>query len=310
MERKILIAADGSVHTSNSLNYLSHLFKDMNEVTFHLLTIFPCSALPPGKEWMDEQELMNCLPPAAQKSLRSARSSLKKGVKKLEQNGISPDRITSETKLARGSVADDILSIARQGLYDSLVIGRRGLSKIEELVIGSVSNAIVSKSHDVPLWIVDGQVTSEKFLLPVDGTFCSLKAADHLAHILNGNPNCKITMFHTSAMFGGSSKVDKETFFKQWGEEWCEKHLSRPDSLFHAPKQILTDGGISKDNISWLHTFKGIYPSRQILRQAHIEDIGTIVIGRRHEKDRSGIFRGVSDSLVLMGQDLALWIVG
>ena len=117
-------------------------------------------------------------------------------------------------------------------------------------------------------------------------------------------------MWAVGPMFAGSSKVDKATFFEKWGKEWCEKHLSRPDSLFHAPKQILIDGGISNDNISWLHTFKGIYPSRQILRQAHIEDIGTIVIGRRNEKDRSGIFKGVSDSLVLMGQELTLWIVG
>ncbi|MBU0481208.1 MAG: universal stress protein [Proteobacteria bacterium] len=310
MERKILIAVDGSIHTTNSLNYLCGLFREMDEVKFHLLTIVPCASLPPGKEWMDEQELMNCLPPAAIKKVRAARSAVKKAVQKLEQNGIAADRITSDTKLARGSIAADILGEARRGLYDSLVIGRRGLTKIEELVIGSISNSIVAESHDVPLWIVDGQVDSDKFLLPVDGSYCSLMAADHLAHIMQGNHKCRITLFHSSAMFGGMGKTDQDHLYELWGREWCEEHLGRPDSLFHAPKQILIEGGIAEDNITWLHTFTGIYPSRQILRQALIDGFGTIVIGRRLDKGRKGLFRGVSDALILMGQELAIWVVG
>jgi hypothetical protein len=70
------------------------------------------------------------------------------------------------------------------------------------------------------------------------------------------------------------------------------------------------DNGIPEENIQWLHTAKGIEAARQILRQALIDDYGTIVIGRRGEDVNKGFFRGVSDRVVQMGEQVAIWIVG
>ena len=54
----------------------------------------------------------------------------------------------------------------------------------------------------------------------------------------------------------------------------------------------------------------GIDPSRQILRQALIDDFGTIVMGRRGEEVSKGLFRGVSDRVLLMAEEVAIWIIG
>jgi len=310
MEKKILVAVDGSIYSNNTLNYLGSLFAPVEEMKLHLFSAISCSGLPPGKEWMDEMELMNILPPESQKRLRSARSYMKNAVSKLERSGINSARITTEVRLARSTISDDILHEGRQGLYDAIVIGRRGLSKLEELVMGSISASVFEKCHDVPLWIIDGKVDSRKFLVPIDGSFSSMMAVDHLSHILQNNHECHITLFHSSAMFSYVCNIVPENFYDQWGREWCEEHMSRPDSLFHAPKQILLDKGFHEEKIQWLHTSKGIEASRQILRQALIDDYGTIVIGRRGEEAKKGIFRGVSDRVVLMGDQVAIWIVG
>jgi nucleotide-binding universal stress UspA family protein len=310
MEKKILVAVDGSTYSNNAVHYLGSLFSQQPEVKIHLLSMISCASLPPGKEWMDELELLNCLAPAAQKRLRTAKTYMKSATAKFERLGISPERITTEVKLARQSVGLDIVNEARQGLFDALVIGRRGITKLEELVMGSISEAILKKCHDVPIWIIDGQVDSSKFLVPIDGSFCAMMAVDHLAHILQDNKDCDITLFHSSAMLSSACSITPPDFYEQWGREWCEEHLSRPDSIFHAPKQLLVDSGIPADNIRWLHTSKGIEASRQILRQALIDDYGTIVIGRRGKGIKKGIFRGVSDRVVLMGDQVAIWIVG
>ena len=310
MEKKILVAVDGSTYSNNTIHYLGTLFGQHPEVEIHLLSIISCSSLPPGKEWMDELELMNCLPPDALKRLRSAKTYMKTATTKLERFGISREKITSEVKLAKFSVSNDIITEARTGLFDALVIGRRGITKLEELVMGSISEEILKKCHDLPIWIIDGHVDSHKFLVPIDGSFCSMMAVDHLAYILQDSSHSQITLFHSSAMLSSACRIIPHHFYDQWGREWCEEHMSRPDSLFHAPKQLLIEKGIPADKIQWLHTSKGIEASRQILRQALIDDYGTIVIGRRGKDVKKGIFRGVSDRVVLMGERVAIWIVG
>ena len=310
MERKILVAVDGSHYSNNTLQYLGTLFGVVPEMKLHLLSVISCSSLPPGKEWLGELELLNALPPAAHKHLLTAKAYMKTAVRKLEKLGVAADRVTTEVRLARSIISDDILHAGRQGVYDAIVIGRRGLSKLGEVVMGSVSAALFEKDHDLPLWIIDGKVDSRKFLVPIDGSFSALMAVDHLAQILSGSTHCRITLFHSTAMLSTVRTLDPQDLYDHWGRPWCEEHLSRPDSLFHAPKQILLESGIPEENIGWLHSSKGIEAARQILRQAIIDDYGTIVIGRRSEDVKKGMFRGVSDRVVLMGEEVAIWIVG
>ena len=310
MEKKILVAVDGSIYSSNTIQYLGSLFGQMDEVKFHLLSIISCSTLPSSKEWMDELELINCLPPEAQKRLRSAKTYMKTATTKLAKFGIGEDRVSTEVRLGRQSTSADILGEARKGLYDALVIGRRGITKLEELVMGSISEEVLNKSHNVPIWLIDGQVDSHKFIVPIDGSFCSMMAVDHLSHILQDSKHCDITLFHSTAMLSVVRCADPQELYDHFGREWCEEHLGRPDSLFHAPRQLLMDSGIPEENIHWLHSAKGIEAGRQILRQALIDDFGTIVIGRRGEDVNKGIFRGVSDRIILMGEQVAIWIVG
>jgi len=310
MERRILVAVDGSSYSNNTLHYLGRLFGPIAEMKLHLFSVVSCASLPPGREWLGEQELLNSLPAEAQKRLHSARSYMLTAIAKLTKLGVGAERITSEVRLARSTVSDDILHEGRQGAYDAIVIGRRGLTKLGEMMLGSVSASLFEKAHNVPLWIVDGKVDSHKFLVPVDGSFCSLLAVDHLAHILAGASHCQITLFHSTAMLATVRTIDPQELYDHWGRAWCDEHLGRPDSLYHAPKQVLMEGGIPEENIGWLHSSKGIEAARQILRQAMIDDYGTIVIGRRGEDVNKGFFRGVSDRVVLMGEEVAVWIVG
>lgn len=311
MQRKILVAVDGSPFSSNAIHYIGRLFSNQPETFFHLLSVVPVSG--PGlaaREWLSEAELMNTIGPGTRNKLAAQKKYMKDAVFQLRQLGIEPERITSAVQLSHRGIAEDIMQEARKGLYDSLLVGRRGIGKIEELFMGSVSQTIFEKCHDVPLWIIDGEVSSCKFLVPVDGSVHSLQAIDHLAFIISDNPNAEVTLFYSTAILGDRPEIDPQEFYDIWGKEWCDANLSRPDSLFHGPKQILIDNGFPAERIFWLQTFKGIDPSRQILRQALVDEFGTIVIGRRGSDVDKGIFRGVSDRVILMAEQIAVWIVG
>jgi nucleotide-binding universal stress UspA family protein len=311
MERKILLAVDGSQHSYNILRYVGQLFNQQQDFKFHLLYIVPAGSLPEtGQEWLDERDPLATMNKEGRNQFHAAKRYMGEAILQLARRGIDPEQVTTAVQLSKAAIADDILFEARKGLYDGLAIGRRGLGKLEKVFMGSASSAILEKCHDIPIWIIDGVVNSSKILMPVDGTIYSLRAADHLAFIMHDNPRAEITLFHSSAILAGRGDGDFQNFKTEWGEEWCEIHLSRPDSLFHAPEQILRESGFPANRIHRLHTRRGIYPSRQILRQAIVDEFGTIIMGRRGKEASKGIFKGVSDQVIDMAEGMAIWVVG
>lgn len=62
---------------------------------------------------------------------------VKSAEKPLKEKGIKV-----ETKVLAGNPADVITRIAKEGNFDLIVVGSRGLSKAKELFLGSVSNKV------------------------------------------------------------------------------------------------------------------------------------------------------------------------
>jgi nucleotide-binding universal stress UspA family protein len=52
------------------------------------------------------------------------------------------------------SIALDILHVAKTQGFKTVVIGRRGVSKAEEFMFGSVSNRIIHAGSDCTIWVV------------------------------------------------------------------------------------------------------------------------------------------------------------
>jgi len=310
MEKKLLIAVDGSVYSSNTLHYLEQLFANLDDIRLHLVSVVSCNPSETARQWLDEKELFNILRPEEQKRCRTARKFLHNAVDRLARNGIRQDKVTTEVKISTTTPAAEVLNVARQGMFDALVLGRRGVSKLEELIMGSVSSTLFEKCHDVPIWIVDGQVDSRKFLVPVDGSHFTLKAVDHLCYMLQDNPYAEITLFHSAAMF--AQKQDLKTGFCErfLSEDWCRDNCDDQDLYFLAPRQMLINSGFPPERIHRLETKKGLYPSRQIVRQALIDDFGTIVMGRRDKEIVTGVFGSVTEKVVAMSVDNAVWVVG
>ncbi len=310
MQRSILVPVDNSVHTLHSLSYISRLFSGCDEVNFRLLSVVFCASAPACADWMDEQEVLNMLAPDVRRRLNSAKSSVKEIKNKLVALGVGEDRISADIKMSTRGVAAEIIQEARSGMHDSVLIGRRGIGKVGEMIMGSVSATILDKCHDVPVWVVDGKVDSKKFLLPVDETVYSLKAVDHLAFILKDNFDSQITLFHSGAMFSRGYKCDPEEYYDEFGEEWSKKHACHLDHYFHAPEQILIENGFPAEKIFRLETTAGFDPANRIIRQTLLNDIGTIVMGRRGGNVNKGIFKGVSDRVLAMAEEVSVWIVG
>ena len=310
MDKKLLIAVDASVYSYNTLHYLEQLFANMSDIRLHLLSVITCNPSETASKWLDDLELMSTLHPEEQKRCAAAKKFMHKAVERLKRNGIEPEQVTTEVKISTTNPAAEVLNVAREGMFDALVLGRRGVSKLEELIMGSVSSTMFEKCHDVPIWIVDGQVDSRKFLVPVDGSHFTLQAVDHLCFMLKDNPYAEVTLFHSAAMFAQKQDLSMGYCNRFLSQEWCQEHRHNDDLYFLAPRQMLITSGFPPERIHRLETKKGMYPSRQIVRQALIDDFGTIVMGRRDKEIVKGVFGSVTEKVVAMSVNTAVWIVG
>jgi len=52
-------------------------------------------------------------------------------------------------------VAQALLAEQRKGGYGTIVVGRRGVTKAEEFLFGSVSNKIIHHAKDCTVWVVE-----------------------------------------------------------------------------------------------------------------------------------------------------------
>lgn len=310
MQRKILAAVDGSLFSFNALRYLASLFTDLEEISVHLLYVLPSPPLPIGSEWIEEQDRILSLSSAMRTRYVGAKRFMEEAVLQLGRRGISPQQITFAVQLSRVGVAADIIYEAKQGLYDALLIGRRGVGAIEEMIGGSVSSTATLHCAEFPIWVVDGKVNARKFLLPVDSSFNSLKAADHLGFILQGNPYVEICLLHLANLVGGNTQPDLAELHGLWGKAWCDEHLSSPESVFHAPEQMLMERGIDPARICRRHGGHCFSPHKPILQEAVLADCGTIVIGRRSKCKANNFFHGVSDKVLDIAKHVAIWVVG
>lgn len=309
MEKKILVAVDGSYCSLNEMNYLTGLFGGHEDLAVHLVCIISAGSMPVGSEWLDDVDKMNIISPTTRKKLLLAKKNLQDETAQLLRHGFREGQVTGSVQLSRSGVASDLVAEARKGKYDALLVGRRGLGKIHALVMGSVTTSLLEKCYSLPLWIVDGTVTSRKFLVPVDGSIHTLRAVDHMSHILAGVDDVDITLFHSSAWLASTKSQEQSEIYDLFGREWCQEHLNRPDACYHAPEQILRENGFNMDIIKRVDGGRGLEPARDIVLQLRHKHFGTIVMGRRGPKEAKGILGGVSDRVLQTVNDVMVWLV-
>ena len=309
MERKILLAVDGSTCSNQAIDYFATLFANRPEVKIHILH---CSASS-GSLLPEPEDPANSLMPTNHKFDKRQAVSLRylqRAEEKLISLGISADRLTSATVHGDASVAKSLKNYGEKQLVDSIVVARRGLGVVGEMLMGSVSAELFRKCRSIPLWIIDGQVQSKRILVPVDGSVFSLLAVDHLAHIFAGRNDISFFFFHTRSFLSSHIQCVPEDYYSRWGKEWCDTNLRGKNCLFNGPIQLLLDSGIAQEAIHTLPEPTTLEESMSIISHARKNTCGTIVIGRRREGLAKGLMGSVSSRTMLQTQDMALWLVG
>lgn len=68
--------------------------------------------------------------------------------------GFTDDQISAKIVNGTRSAADDILKEARDNNYETIVLGRRGLSSVKEFFMGSITTKVLRCSAGLAIWII------------------------------------------------------------------------------------------------------------------------------------------------------------
>ncbi|MFO7892394.1 MAG: universal stress protein [Longimicrobiales bacterium] len=75
----------------------------------------------------------------------------------LEDEGVEAERIATKVLSCRppDTVVDALLAEKDSGDYDTIVVGRRGASKKEEYIFGSVTMGLIREVSTISVWVVE-----------------------------------------------------------------------------------------------------------------------------------------------------------
>ena len=136
--KKILVAVDGSEDGYKAADYAVELASRLHSV---ILFLYVAGASSAERSYGITADMAGAFQQMGTEVLSKCSESARKS------------GVAFETLLVPGDPADEILKNAKKMNCDSIVIGKRGLSKMEKLLMGSISDR-VSKLSEVPVTVV------------------------------------------------------------------------------------------------------------------------------------------------------------
>ncbi len=280
IKKKFLMAVSKDASHQYGVRFLSYFFQNKDDIQVDILNI-------------SHHGIKSGYYSAKQSKASSQQSQdfLQEVRQKMMDFGFPDQNIQMETRQGSVSTASDILATGRKGMYDALILGRRGLTLLESLIQDSVSGKILDEQCDIPVWICrEPERRKKHLLLCTDGSEESLNAADHAGFILESAPENNITVLYVRPP---DSRGNEQ-------------------SILDSTVARLTDNNIAGERISTL-VLEGKNAARLILDHARDNSFAAIAMGRKcrqeSRKGLSGFFVGSVSSVVLKNLEQAsLWI--
>jgi nucleotide-binding universal stress UspA family protein len=146
--RNVLIAVDDTPTSENALKYAADILGKLPAARICLLHIYP--EPPPGyyssgksrDDYIREKE-------------DKAAAFIHRAEDILDRAGLDRQSIITMFHMAdHATISQAILDIQTAEKYGTIIVGKRGVSKAEEFLFGSISSALVHHSKDCTVWVV------------------------------------------------------------------------------------------------------------------------------------------------------------
>jgi nucleotide-binding universal stress UspA family protein len=308
LDRKVLLAVDGSIHSTNAVTYAARISAIVPNLTYTLFHVQPTLSQYLLDEAERDVKARVELKKIIQKNAELAQSVLEKHRSRMVRMGISEERVETTTQKKIMGICKDILDCAEKGLFDAIIVGRRGLSGIQGAFMGSITTKLVEHSCVIPVWIVDGDVKSMKLMLAADGSEASLRAVDHLCFMIGGNGKIKVTLFHATPKFGDYCPINFNKKGGAVGQVIARGSQKCIDDFYALALEKFKEAGVKEDQIDIKVATGATAVGKAIVNHAKKGNFGTVVVGRSGTSN--AFFMGsVSRHVVNKVSDSAVWLI-
>jgi nucleotide-binding universal stress UspA family protein len=141
---KILVPLDGSDHSLKALKIAAQIAKrfDGKITLIHAYSVGARPIVMPEPTTLSPSWVPVIAPAEFSKVVEAARkagaSILEDGERRVKKEGVQVEKLLTE-----GHTVQEIIKAAEHGKFDLIVIGARGVSRIREILLGSVSDGVM-----------------------------------------------------------------------------------------------------------------------------------------------------------------------
>jgi len=308
VEKKILIAVDGSIHSRKAIEYTVKMESIIKDVRYILLNIQPKISEFLVEDARMDSKARSALKDVIGKNQENSLALLNEAKASMTKLGIEENKIETVTQPVVMGTAKAILDYSKQALCDAIVVGRKGMSRIAESFIGSVSNGVLEHTSVTPVWAVGGDMASSKIMIAVDGSESALNAVDHVAFVLGGNPEIEITLLHVAPRLRDYCTIDFEEEGDPLREIIAQGDKRCIDTFYTHAEQRFKEAGLKENQLDIKQVKSTINIGKTIVTEAQKGNYGTVVVGRRGANN-SFFMGSVSRYVLTNASDCAVWLV-
>ena len=287
MERHLLVTVSEQQRVMHAVRFVGHFFSSKTDMK---ITLFYTAPTPPAV-WEGERtaESLSRAEHQAASYRKKGEKALEAAKKELCQLGLRSDQVNTKLQIRKYSKVLDIIQEGGKGLYDALVLGRRGLSWLEQSFDESVSKSIFDKQVQFPIWICrNPDLDRRNVLLCVDGSEAAYRMVDHVGFMLGQESEQEVSLF----------TVLRKGVPPAGGEDTTSKSL-----------EMLESAGFPRDRVR-VRDVQAVSVSKAILKEAEEGRFSVVALGRTGTGRGflKKVFMGsVSETLFHQLEGAALW---
>jgi len=205
MEKNLLITVGNDPSCLQGVRFVASFFRNREELK---ATLFYDSAMADPR-YSNDAENREMRRKRAEKHKEKGQEVLESTRHILCRKGFNEDQVECKFIFKQFGTVKDIVREGKAGLYDAVVLGRRGYHLFEKVFSVSVSREILDERIESPIWICRHiEEGRSNVLVCVDGSEPSFRAADHAGFILADQPEHSVTLLYVDiGQEGDSGKI-------------------------------------------------------------------------------------------------------
>ncbi|HYA43132.1 MAG TPA: universal stress protein [Syntrophobacteraceae bacterium] len=313
----ILVAVDGTQRGLETVSILGRLLKDQQDLR---IVLFHCvqqiATLLPGDICRDVEE--SCRLPFEDQE-KVGRAVLDASLGRLRDAGFPEANVDSRLKLDSLDPATDIIAQAEAERIRTIVVGRRGRSQVEALLLGSISSKVAQYARDKAVWIIDTPVNdSMKTLIAMEGLPEVRALSYYTAELFGACPGMTYTFMHIippipptfwddGHILSPAEQTERQKRIEKWRSEWTDTvRLYMSEG-----RDLLMERGVSDQSVESLilNAKEGI--ARDLLNEIEAHKFQIVVMGKRSFHERKPFLMGSHASKLLQNtKGVILCMVG